>query len=166
MEGPPRTRSGGCGAQAGGQTHPEDSVSSRAQSRRPGVGSCLSLPRQGNVSSWAIQPTWVPFRTTVFSEEKLVFSLRLMEGEQDGLGGVNCWGGQCSGRLSPPACLAENWSAEKMTPTFQLGDRAHLQAQVHTGSHVPLRLFVDHCVATLTPDWSTSPYHTIVDFHG
>ncbi|KAI4551724.1 hypothetical protein MJT46_017976 [Ovis ammon polii x Ovis aries] len=96
-------------------------------------------PRHGNVSSWAIQPTWVPFRTTVFSEEKLVFSLRLME---------------------------ENWSAEKMTPTFQLGDRAHLQAQVHTGSHVPLRLFVDHCVATLTPDWSTSPYHTIVDFHG
>ncbi|XP_065776465.1 zona pellucida sperm-binding protein 3 [Muntiacus reevesi] len=96
-------------------------------------------PRQGNVSSWAIQPTWVPFRTTVFSEEKLVFSLRLME---------------------------ENWSTEKMMPTFQLGDRAHLQAQVHTGSHVPLRLFVDHCVATLTPDWSTSPYHTIVDFHG
>uniref|UniRef100_A0A8D1FIW9 Zona pellucida sperm-binding protein 3 n=1 Tax=Sus scrofa TaxID=9823 RepID=A0A8D1FIW9_PIG len=96
-------------------------------------------PRQGNVSSWAILPTWVPFRTTVFSEEKLVFSLRLME---------------------------ENWSAEKMTPTFQLGDRAHLQAQVHTGSHVPLRLFVDHCVATLTPDWNTSPSHTIVDFHG
>ncbi|NIG60991.1 zona pellucida sperm-binding protein 3 [Pontoporia blainvillei] len=94
---------------------------------------------EGNVSSWAILPTWVPFRTTMFSEEKLVFSLRLME---------------------------ENWSTEKMTPTFQLGDRAHLQAQVHTGSHVPLRVFVDHCVATLTPDWNTSPYHTIVDFHG
>ena len=38
------------------------------------------------MSSWAIQPTWVPFRTTVFSEEKLVFSLRLMEGEQGGSG--------------------------------------------------------------------------------
>ncbi|XP_026981281.1 zona pellucida sperm-binding protein 3 [Sagmatias obliquidens] len=96
-------------------------------------------PRQGNVSSWAILPTWVPFRTTMFSEEKLVFSLRLME---------------------------ENWSTEKTTPTFHLGDRAHLQAQVHTGSHVPLRVFVDHCVATLTPDWNTSPHHTIVDFHG
>uniref|UniRef100_A0A8C3WLP3 Zona pellucida sperm-binding protein 3 n=1 Tax=Catagonus wagneri TaxID=51154 RepID=A0A8C3WLP3_9CETA len=97
------------------------------------------FPRQGNVSSWAVLPTWVPFRTTVFSEEKLVFSLRLME---------------------------ENWSTEKTMPTFQLGDRAHLQAQVHTGSHVPLRLFVDHCVATLTPDGNTSPFHTIVDFHG
>lgn len=131
----------------------------------PGVGSCSFLPRHGNVSSWAIQPTWVPFRTTVFSEEKLVFSLRLMEGEQSGLGGGNCWDGVLRQALTP-ACLAENWRAEKMTPTFQLGDRAHLQAQVHTGSHVPLRLFVDHCVATLTPDWSTSPYHTIVDFHG
>lgn len=100
----------------------------------------------------------------MFSEEKLVFSLRLMEGEQGGLG----WGAS-RGRSGSPSlgpCLAENWSAEKMTPTFQLGDRAHLQAQVHTGSHVPLRLFVDHCVATLTPDWNTSPSHTIVDFHG
>ncbi|KAL4701369.1 hypothetical protein H8959_015373 [Pygathrix nigripes] len=79
-------------------------------------------PRSGNVSSQAILPTWLPFRTTVFSEEKLTFSLRLME--------------------------------------------AHLQAEIHTGSHVPLRLFVDHCVATPTPDQNASPYHTIVDFHG
>ncbi|XP_058426534.1 zona pellucida sperm-binding protein 3 [Diceros bicornis minor] len=96
-------------------------------------------PRQGNVSSQAILPTWVPFRTTMFSEEKLVFSLQLME---------------------------KDWGAEKRSPTFQLGEIAHLQADVHTGSHVPLRLFVDHCVATLTPDRNTSPYHTIVDFHG
>ncbi|KAK2507720.1 hypothetical protein MC885_018777 [Smutsia gigantea] len=71
--------------------------------------------------------------------EKLVFSLRLMD---------------------------ENWGAEKRSPTFQLGDTAHLQAEVHTGSHVPLRLFVDYCVATLTPDQNSSPYHNIVDFHG
>ncbi|XP_045399033.1 zona pellucida sperm-binding protein 3 isoform X2 [Lemur catta] len=96
-------------------------------------------PRQGNVSSQAILPTWVPFRTTVLSEEKLAFSLRLME---------------------------ENWSTEKRSPTFHLGDTAHLQAEIDTGSHVPLRLFVDHCVATPTPDRHASPYHTIVDFHG
>uniref|UniRef100_A0A8C0WXG5 Zona pellucida sperm-binding protein 3 n=1 Tax=Castor canadensis TaxID=51338 RepID=A0A8C0WXG5_CASCN len=96
-------------------------------------------PRQGNVSSQAILPTWVPFRTTVFSEEKLVFSLRLMQ---------------------------ENWSTEKSSPTFYLGEAAHLQAEVHTGSHLPLQLFVDHCVATPTPDQNSSPYHIIVDFHG
>ncbi|KAM6155857.1 zona pellucida sperm-binding protein 3 [Rhynchocyon petersi] len=96
-------------------------------------------PRSGNVSSLAVQPTWVPFRTTVLFEEKLAFSLRLME---------------------------EDWSTEKRTPTFQLGDTAHLQAEVHTGSHVPLRLFVDHCVATPVPARTTTPHHTIVDFHG
>ncbi|XP_044088977.1 zona pellucida sperm-binding protein 3 [Neovison vison] len=96
-------------------------------------------PRHRNVSSQAILPTWVPFRTTMLSEEKLVFSLRLME---------------------------EDWGSEKRSPTFQLGDVAYLQAEVHTGSHVPLRLYVDHCVATLTPDRSVSPRHTIVDFHG
>lgn len=51
------------------------------------VGSSYSLPRKGNVSSHAILPTWVPFRTTVFSEEKLFFSLYLMEGKQRGLAG-------------------------------------------------------------------------------
>ncbi|XP_006859741.1 PREDICTED: zona pellucida sperm-binding protein 3 [Chrysochloris asiatica] len=96
-------------------------------------------PRQVNVSSWAVLPTWVPFRTTVLFEEKLPFSLRLME---------------------------EDWSTEKRTPTFQLGDTAHLQAEVHVGNHMPLRLFVDHCVATPTPGRTASTHHTIVDFHG
>nr|XP_048289984.1 zona pellucida sperm-binding protein 3 [Myodes glareolus] len=96
-------------------------------------------PRQGNVSSYAIRPTWVPFSTTLSSEEKLTFSLRLME---------------------------ENWSTEKSSPTFHLGEVAHLQAEVQTGSHPPLQLFVDHCVATPSPDQNGSPYHTIVDFHG
>lgn len=133
-------------------------------SPRPGVDSCCSLPRQGNVSSQAILPTWVPFRTTVFSEEKLVFSLHLMEGKQGGLAGVLA--GRALAVSHSWLCPSENWSAKKRSPTFQLGDIAHLQAEVHTGSHVPLRLFVDHCVATPTPDRNTSPYHTIVDFHG
>ncbi|CAO2629991.1 Zona pellucida sperm-binding protein 3 [Lemmus lemmus] len=98
-----------------------------------------SYPRQGNVSSHAIRPTWVPFSATVSSEEKLAFSLRLME---------------------------ENWNTEKPSPTFHLGEVAHLQAEVQTGSHPPLQLFVDHCVATPSPDQNGSPYHTIVDFHG
>ncbi|XP_076996312.1 zona pellucida sperm-binding protein 3 [Tamandua tetradactyla] len=96
-------------------------------------------PRQGNVSSWPILPTWMPFRTTVSSEEKLVFSLHLME---------------------------KDWSTKKKSPIFQLGETAHLQAEVHTGSHRPLLLFVDHCVATGAPDHTTSPHYNIVDFHG
>ncbi|XP_037360407.1 zona pellucida sperm-binding protein 3 [Talpa occidentalis] len=96
-------------------------------------------PRQGNVSSHAILPTWVPFSTTITSVEKLTFFLYLME---------------------------EDWKTERKSPTFQLGDTAHLQAYVRTGSHVPLRLFVDHCMATPTPDQNSAPSHTIVDSHG
>lgn len=132
-----------------------------------GVGGSYCLPRQGNVSSQAILPTWVPFRTTVVSEDKLVFSLNLMEGKQRGLAGGAGWESFAREGLSHlPVCPSENWISKKRSPTFQLGDIAHLQAKVHTGSHVPLRLFVDHCVATPTLNRSASPYHTIVDFHG
>uniref|UniRef100_K7DZ89 Zona pellucida sperm-binding protein 3 n=1 Tax=Monodelphis domestica TaxID=13616 RepID=K7DZ89_MONDO len=96
-------------------------------------------PRWGNVSSRAIQPTWVPFRSTIASEEKLSFSLRLMN---------------------------DNWTSESTSAEFQLGDIAHLQAEVHTGSHVSLRLFVDSCVATLSPDKDSEPRYSIIDHHG
>ncbi|XP_074046519.1 zona pellucida sperm-binding protein 3 [Macrotis lagotis] len=96
-------------------------------------------PRWGNVSSRAIQPTWVPFKFTIASEKKLDFSLRLMN---------------------------DDWTSESTSTGFQLGDTAHLQAEVHTGSHVALRLFVDSCVATLSPDKNSEPRYDIVDFHG
>ncbi|XP_068945243.1 zona pellucida sperm-binding protein 3 [Petaurus breviceps papuanus] len=96
-------------------------------------------PRWGNVSSRAVQPTWEPFRSTIASEQKLGFSLRLMN---------------------------DDWSAESASPGFQLGDTAHLQAEVHSGSHVALRLFVDHCVATLSPDKNSEPHYDIIDHHG
>lgn len=121
------------------------------------------------MSSHPIQPTWVPFRATVSSEEKLAFSLRLMEGESEGRGGVGR-GTVDADRLSlTPLCApSENWNTEKSSPTFHLGEVAHLQAEVQTGSHLPLQLFVDYCVATPSPapDQNSSPYHFIVDSHG
>lgn len=65
------------------------------------VWAATLLCRHSNVSSQAILPTWVPFRTTMLSEEKLVFSLRLMEGKHKGMaeGGYR----DSSGSLSPLA---------------------------------------------------------------
>ncbi|XP_006273224.3 zona pellucida sperm-binding protein 3 [Alligator mississippiensis] len=96
-------------------------------------------PRKGNVSSQAVRPTWVPFISTLSAEEKLAFSLHLMN---------------------------DDWSAERPSNGFQLGDIMHFQAEVNTGNHVPLRLFVDSCVATLTSDRNSSPRYTIIDFNG
>ncbi|XP_006026322.1 zona pellucida sperm-binding protein 3-like [Alligator sinensis] len=96
-------------------------------------------PRKENVSSKAIKPTWAPFVSTVSAEERLAFSLRLMN---------------------------DDWSAERPFTGFQLGDVLNIQAEVTTGSHMGLRLFVDSCVATLTPEREASPHYSIIDFNG
>lgn len=68
--------------------------------------------------------------------------------------------------LSPRRCLAEDWSAERPFTGFQLGDILNIQAEVGTESHVPLRLFVDSCVAALSPGTDSSPHYAIIDFNG
>uniref|UniRef100_A0A8C0AQA5 Zona pellucida sperm-binding protein 3 n=1 Tax=Buteo japonicus TaxID=224669 RepID=A0A8C0AQA5_9AVES len=96
-------------------------------------------PRRDNVSSNGVKPTWMPFRSTLSSEEKLPFSLRLMN---------------------------DDWSTERVSTVFQLGDVLRFQAGVNTENHAPLRLFVDNCVATPTPDRNSSPQYAFIDFSG
>ncbi|XP_066491559.1 zona pellucida sperm-binding protein 3-like [Tiliqua scincoides] len=96
-------------------------------------------PRKDNVSSKAIKPTWVPFSSTISAEEKLAFSLRLMK---------------------------DDWSSERPSNRYHLGDTMHIQADVHTENHVALRLFIDNCVATPNPDRDSSPQYSIIDFNG
>ncbi|CAM5090044.1 unnamed protein product [Natator depressus] len=90
-----------------------------------------------NVSSKAIKLMWVPFSSTLSAEERLDFSLHLMN---------------------------DDWSAERPSNGFQLGEVMHIQADVSTGNHVALWLFVDNCVATLTPDRDSSPRYAVIDF--
>ncbi|XP_066491566.1 zona pellucida sperm-binding protein 3-like [Tiliqua scincoides] len=96
-------------------------------------------PRRNNVSSKAIKPTWVPFSSTLSAEAKLSFSLRLMN---------------------------DDWSAERLSSAYQLGDVIHIQADVNTENHVALRLFIDNCVATLSPERDSSPQYTLIDYKG
>nr|XP_034986374.1 zona pellucida sperm-binding protein 3-like [Zootoca vivipara] len=96
-------------------------------------------PRKDNVSSKSIRPTWIPFSSTISAEARLAFSLRLMN---------------------------DDWSAERSINRYQLGDAMHIQADVNTENHVVLRLFVDNCVATLSPDRDSSPRYAIIDFNG
>ncbi|NWW75402.1 ZP3 protein, partial [Climacteris rufus] len=96
-------------------------------------------PRRSNVSSSAVQPTWAPLRSTLAAEERLLFSLRLM---------------------------SDDWSGERLSSSFQLGDSLHFQADVTSEGHAPLRLFVDSCVATAAPDRSSSPRYALIDLGG
>ncbi|XP_014166312.1 LOW QUALITY PROTEIN: zona pellucida sperm-binding protein 3-like [Geospiza fortis] len=98
-------------------------------------------PRRDNVSSGSIRPTWAPFNSALASQEKLLFSLRLMN---------------------------EDWSAERDLSAFRLGDVLNIQAEVGAHSHVPPRVFGDALGSGGHPgdgELSLSHY-AIIDFNG
>uniref|UniRef100_A0A8C5M2M1 Zona pellucida sperm-binding protein 3 n=1 Tax=Leptobrachium leishanense TaxID=445787 RepID=A0A8C5M2M1_9ANUR len=99
---------------------------------------CLYFRHQ-NVSSKAIKPTWSPFSSTISSEERLSFSLKLMH---------------------------DDWSSPRSSLVFQLGDIFNIEASVDVRNHVPMKVFVDSCVATLSPDPTSSPRYDIIAQYG
>uniref|UniRef100_A0A8D2IU67 Zona pellucida sperm-binding protein 3 n=1 Tax=Varanus komodoensis TaxID=61221 RepID=A0A8D2IU67_VARKO len=54
----------------------------------------------------------------------------------------------------------------RTTNGYQLGDAMYIQAAVDTNNHMPLRLFVDRCVATLSPGRQSTPLYPIIDYKG
>ncbi|XP_051900472.1 LOW QUALITY PROTEIN: zona pellucida sperm-binding protein 3-like [Pristis pectinata] len=95
--------------------------------------------RKGNVSSDPIKPTWIPFSSTKAGEGHLSFSLRLMN---------------------------DNWVTELASTVYYLGDIIHIEASVSMTTHMPLKLYIDWCVATLSPDKDSTPRYPIVDYNG
>ncbi|XP_072420935.1 zona pellucida sperm-binding protein 3-like [Chiloscyllium punctatum] len=95
--------------------------------------------RKGNVSSNPIRPTWIPFSSTRSGEGHLSFSLRLMNGD---------------------------WLTERTSTVYSLGDLIHIEASVSLANHVPLKLYIDRCVATLSPDKDSTPRYSIIDYNG
>ncbi|XP_018415294.1 PREDICTED: zona pellucida sperm-binding protein 3-like [Nanorana parkeri] len=96
-------------------------------------------PRHDNVSSEAIHPTWFPFRSTATYVQKLNFSMRLMNDE---------------------------WTGPSLSIVFDLGEPLHIEASVDTDNHIPMRILVDRCVATLQPDATQGPSYEIIAFNG
>ncbi|KAG8431705.1 hypothetical protein GDO86_020391 [Hymenochirus boettgeri] len=96
-------------------------------------------PRHSNVSTKPVKPTWTPFSSTVFVEKKLSFSLKLM---------------------------SDDWNSPKTSNTFQLGDMFNIEASIDTRNHVPMTIFVDRCVATVSADVNSSPRYEILALYG
>uniref|UniRef100_A0A3B4ASK0 Zona pellucida sperm-binding protein 3 n=1 Tax=Periophthalmus magnuspinnatus TaxID=409849 RepID=A0A3B4ASK0_9GOBI len=95
-------------------------------------------PRQ-NVSSLPLDPLWVPFSAVKVAEGFLYFSLKLM---------------------------TEDWVYERPSNQYFLGNVIHIEASVMQFFHVPLRVYVDHCVATAAPDVNSLPRYAFIDNHG
>ncbi|XP_029289369.1 zona pellucida sperm-binding protein 3-like [Cottoperca gobio] len=96
-------------------------------------------PRRHNVSSLPLDPLWIPFSAVKVSEEFLYFTLTLM---------------------------LDDWSYERPSYVYFLGDIINIQAVVRQFFHVPLRIYVDSCFASLTPDHTSTPRYDFIENNG
>uniref|UniRef100_A0A671MDK3 Zona pellucida sperm-binding protein 3 n=1 Tax=Sinocyclocheilus anshuiensis TaxID=1608454 RepID=A0A671MDK3_9TELE len=103
------------------------------------IGVQCHYQRFYNVSSNALRPTWVPYASTEVGEEVLLFSLKLM---------------------------MDDWSYQRPSNLYFLGDVINIEASVKVYNHVPLRVFVDSCVATQVPDVNAHPRYSFIENHG
>ncbi|XP_020513430.2 zona pellucida sperm-binding protein 3-like [Labrus bergylta] len=95
--------------------------------------------RKHNVSSLALIPQWTPFSAVKVSEEFLYFTLKLK---------------------------TDDWQYERPSYQYFLGDMIHIEAIVKQFFHVPLRIYVDRCVATFGPDMNSQPSYAFIENHG
>ncbi|KAK7150887.1 hypothetical protein R3I93_011979 [Phoxinus phoxinus] len=103
------------------------------------IGIECHYPRRQNVSSNDLEPTWIPFISTKVAKDILVFSLNLM---------------------------TDDWMFERPSNVFFLGDMLNIQTSVKQYNHIPLRIFVDNCVATAGPDVNSAPMYSFIENHG
>ncbi|XP_019714269.1 zona pellucida sperm-binding protein 3-like, partial [Hippocampus comes] len=89
-----------------------------------------------NVSSLPLDPKWIPFSAVRVAEEFLYFTLTLR---------------------------TDDWMYERPRYQYYLGDMVRIEATVRQYHHVPLRVFVETCTATLSPDMNSDPRYTFLD---
>ncbi|XP_069022460.1 zona pellucida sperm-binding protein 3-like [Embiotoca jacksoni] len=95
--------------------------------------------RRHSVSSSAMTPTWNPFASDMQAAQQLHFSLRLM---------------------------TEDWQSRRPSSVYFLSDVMHIEASILQGHHVPLRMYADTCVATVSLDPNSQPRYPFIDNHG
>ncbi|XP_073328287.1 zona pellucida sperm-binding protein 3-like [Pagrus major] len=95
--------------------------------------------RKHDVSSELVKPTWTPFSLKKVSEESLYFSLTLM---------------------------TDDWQFARPSAEYLLGDMMKFEVSVKQFHHVPLRVTVDSCVATVVPNIDTVPRYAFLGNSG
>ncbi|XP_037624670.1 zona pellucida sperm-binding protein 3-like [Sebastes umbrosus] len=103
------------------------------------VGIQCHYQRKHDVSSGLLKPTLSPFSVTKASEESLYFSIRLM---------------------------TDDWQFSRPSAQFLMGDMMKFEVSVKQFHHVPLRVTVDSCVATVVPNIDTVPRYAFLGNSG
>uniref|UniRef100_A0A3Q3Q3M6 Zona pellucida sperm-binding protein 3 n=1 Tax=Monopterus albus TaxID=43700 RepID=A0A3Q3Q3M6_MONAL len=88
----------------------------------------------------SLKPTWTPLISVRSAHLSLDFQLRLM---------------------------TNDWSSERKSSVYFLDEMVNIEASVdHRRRHLPLRLYVNSCVATLSSDVTSYPRYPFVDHQG
>uniref|UniRef100_A0A672FJJ0 Zona pellucida sperm-binding protein 3 n=1 Tax=Salarias fasciatus TaxID=181472 RepID=A0A672FJJ0_SALFA len=103
------------------------------------VGVQCSYQRRHRVSSGGTRPAWNQLSSATRAEQQLHFSLRLM---------------------------TEDWQSQRPSSVYFLSDVMHVEASVLQSHHVPLRIYVDSCVATTSPSPYSQPQYSFIGNHG
>ncbi|AWP00846.1 putative zona pellucida sperm-binding protein 3-like isoform 6 [Scophthalmus maximus] len=95
--------------------------------------------RKQTVNAKPLTPTWQPMTSTVSVFGLLHFSLHTM---------------------------ADDCTSLRSSSDYQQGEAVFLEASVEAPLHPPLTVYVDSCVATLTPDPLSLPSYKFITKHG
>lgn len=63
-------------------------------------------------------------------------------------------------------CLSDDWQFSRPSAHFMMGDMMKFEVSVKQFHHVPLRVTVDSCVATVVPNIDTVPRYTFIGNKG
>ncbi|XP_034411937.1 zona pellucida sperm-binding protein 3-like [Cyclopterus lumpus] len=91
------------------------------------------------VAAISLQPTWLPLVSRVSAEDHIDFNLLLM---------------------------TDDWQFQRGSVSYFLGDSIHLEVSAIVGHHMPLRVYVEHCVATATPDAEATLRYDFIEHYG
>ena len=59
-----------------------------------------------------------------------------------------------------------DWTSERPSNQYYLGELINIEASVLQFNHVPLRVLVDSCVATPVPDLNAIPRYSFIENYG
>ncbi|XP_037642300.1 zona pellucida sperm-binding protein 3-like [Sebastes umbrosus] len=91
------------------------------------------------VDAISLHPTWVPSVSRLSAEDQIDLNLLLM---------------------------TDDWQFERGSYSYFLGDPILLEVTAIVGNHMPLRVYVDHCVATATPDAEATLRYDFIEHYG
>lgn len=116
----------------------------------------------------SLRPAWVPFVSKASGEDHIQFNLRIMAGTI----GMAFFPSVLMSFISRQLLIysycffADDWQSERGFYTYFLGDPIHFEASVVIANHMPLRVYVDQCVATATPDADATLRYAFIDNYG